>query len=313
LGRFLHGEKVYESVLMHDPIIVPSFAKVNLGLSILGKRGDGYHLIDSIFQTISLKDFLHFKFEGNNITVTTNSLSISDGLSNLVYRAAKLFQERTMKKLDITIYIDKKIPVEAGLGGGSSNAGATLQTLNRLFDYPLSSDELMEIAKDLGSDVPFFLKGGTAHVMGRGEMIEWCEDLPPLYFLLVIPPFSVSTQWAFQHWDKIGDSTLTNKGLSFILDEVKKGRKEILGELKNSFERVILNEYPQIREIMAKLKRLKPINVLLSGSGPTVFSIFGSGTYDRGRGEILEGNFTTLRCRSVSREEYCNSLKLKED
>jgi 4-diphosphocytidyl-2-C-methyl-D-erythritol kinase len=294
-------------------IKVPSFAKLNLGLYILEKRKDGFHSIESIFQTISLKDLLYFKLGGEGIGIKSNNPNLPEGPSNLIYKAANFFKDIETKKIGVEIKIDKKIPIGAGLGGGSSNAAVTLLTLNRLFKYPKKFEELMENAKSLGSDVPFFLKGGTALVKGRGENIKWEKDIPKLDFLLAIPSFSISTKDAYQMWDDKQKQDLTNEDLSLILHKMQEGEKEILRKLRNSFEGVILREYPQLKYTMKKLNGFKPINVLLSGSGPTVYAICGSEKYNYRMGDLKETQYTLKQCSRVSREEYFNLLKPKED
>ncbi|MEJ2567307.1 MAG: 4-(cytidine 5'-diphospho)-2-C-methyl-D-erythritol kinase [candidate division WOR-3 bacterium] len=292
---------------------VPSFAKLNLGLYIREKRGDGFHSIESIFQTISLKDLLYFKLGGKGIRIKTNNPNLPKGPSNLIYRAANFFKDIETKNVGLEINIDKKIPIGAGLGGGSSNAAVTLLTLNRLLKYPKKFEELMENAKSLGSDVPFFLKGGTALVKGRGEKIKWEKDITRLDFMLAISSFSISTKDAYQMWDDKEKQDLTNEDLSLILHKMQEGEKEILRKLRNSFEGVILREYPQLKYVMKELNRFKPINVLLSGSGPTVYAICGSEKHNYRMGDLKEIQYTLKHCRSISREEYFNLLKPKED
>jgi 4-diphosphocytidyl-2-C-methyl-D-erythritol kinase len=296
-----------------DYLKVPSFAKVNLGLYVQGKREDGFHYIESIFQTISLKDMLYFKLGGEGIRIKSNNPDLPEGPSNLIYKAANCFKNEETKNLGVEIKIDKKIPIGAGLGGGSSNAAVTLLTLNRLLKYPKKFEGLMENAKSLGSDVPFFLRGGTAFVTGRGEKIKWEKDIPRIDFLLAISPFSISTKDAYEMWDNKEKQDLTNEDLSLILRKMQEGEKEILRKLKNSFEGIILGKYPQLKYIMKKLNRFKPINVLLSGSGPTVYAICGSEKNNFRMGDIKEEQYILKHCRSVSREEYFNSLKPKED
>jgi len=296
-----------------DYLKVPSFAKLNLGLYIRGKRKDGFHSIESIFQTISLKDLLYFKLGGEGIRIKSNNPNLPKGHSNLIYKAANFFKDIETKKLGVEIKINKKISIGAGLGGGSSNAAVTLLTLNRLLKYPKKFEELMEIAKNIGSDVPFFLKGGTALVTGRGEKIKWEKDIPGIDFILAIAPFPISTKDAYKMWDKKEKQDLTNEDLSFILHKMREGEKKILRKLRNSFEGVILKEYPQLRNIMKELNGFKPINVLLSGSGPTVYAICGSEKYNYRMGDIKEKQYKLKHCRNVSREEYFNLLKPKED
>ncbi len=291
---------------------VPSFAKVNLGLYIREKRKDGFHSIESIFQTISLKDTLYFKLEGTEIKITSNNPNLPDGPANLIHKAASIFINKKNKNLGVKIKVDKKIPIGSGLGGGSSNAAVTLLTLNRMLNYPKKTEELMKHAESLGSDVPFFMKGGTALVSGRGEKIEWVKDIPTLNFLLITPSFAISSKDAYDWWDNKEKQDLTNEDLSLILHRIQEGEKEILSKLRNSFQGIIFEKYPRLEDIMKKLNRLNPINVMLSGSGPTVFAIFGSEKYNYRMGDIKE-NYTLKHCKSISRKEYFNLLKPKED
>lgn len=294
-------------------IKVPSFAKINLGLYIKEKRRDGFHSIESIFQTISLKDTLYFKLGGNKIEISSDNPYLPVGSGNLIYKAANMFKEKGNEKLGIKIKIKKNIPIGAGLGGGSSNAAVTLLTLNSLLKHPKNTEELTECAKKLGSDVPFFLKGGTALVKGRGEKILWEKDIPTFTILLAIPSFSISTKDAYDWWDKEKKQTLTKTDLSLILHDMQEGKREIFCELENSFCGLIIKKYPQVKKLMKKLRKLKPINVLLSGSGPAIFAVFGSEVYNYGWGDIKTDNYALINCRSISRKKYFNLLKPKED
>ncbi len=294
-------------------IEVPSFSKINLGLYIKELRADGFHSIESIFQTISLKDLLYFKLGGNKIEISSDNPNLPVGPTNLIYKAANMFKEKSNEKLGIKIKVKKNIPIGAGLGGGSSNAAVTLLTLNSLLKHPKNTQELTECAKKLGSDVPFFLKGGTALVKGRGEKIQWAKDIPTFPILLALPSFSISTKDAYNWWEKEEKQTLTNTDLSFILHGMQEGKREIFCELENSFCDLVLKKYPQVKNIMKKLRNLKPINILLSGSGPAIFAVFGSEVYNYRWGDIKTDNYALINCKSISREKYFNLLKPKED
>jgi 4-diphosphocytidyl-2-C-methyl-D-erythritol kinase len=294
-------------------IKVPSFAKINLGLYIKEKRKDGFHSIESIFQTISLKDTLYFKLSGSKIEISSDNPYLPVGPTNLIYKAANMFKEKENEKLGIKIKVKKNIPIGAGLGGGSSNAAVTLLTLNSLLKHPKNTEELTECANKLGSDVPFFLKGGTALVKGRGEKILWEKDIPTFTILLALPAFSISTKDAYDWWDKEKKQTLTKTDLSLILHDMQEGKREIFCELENSFCGLVIKKYPQVKKFMEKLRNLKPINVLLSGSGPAMFAVFGSEEYNYGWGDIKTDNYALINCRSISREKYFNLLKPKED
>jgi 4-diphosphocytidyl-2-C-methyl-D-erythritol kinase len=251
--------------------------------------------------------------EGSEIKIISNNPNLPTDSSNLIHKAAKFFITQKNKNLGVKIKIEKNIPIGGGLGGGSSNAAVTLLTLNRMLNYPKKKVKLVEHAESLGSDVPFFLKGGTALVSGRGEKIKWEKDIPRLNFLLATPHFPISSKDAYEWWDNKEKQDLTNEDLSLILHRIQEGEREILSKLKNSFQGLMLEKYPQLEYIMKNLNRLKPINVMLSGSGPTVFAIFGSEKYNYRMGDTTEDKYTLKHCKSVSREEYFNLLKPKED
>ena len=299
---------------MDDPVKIPSYAKVNLGLRILEKRNDGFHNIESIFQTVSLKDEIHFYFSHTGVKVECEDDRVPGGHDNLVYKAVEEFRDRTGISVDVSIRIIKNIPVAGGMGGGSSNAAATLLVLNQFYSAGLNDYNLMEMAADIGSDVPFFIRGGTALIRGRGEIIEWQDDIPELEFLVVTFLFGIPAEEAYEMWDSGPDETLTNRDLTVILKLLINGNKGVINNLRNSFTEFVVKEYPQISTVFNMLKQMKPVNILMSGSGPTVISIFGSSSdVVRAREKMRENGFTSRICRTISRQDYCNSLKLKED
>ena len=158
---------------MVETLVVKAPAKINLGLEVIGKRADGYHDIVTIFQEIALADELELTLNEEGITFSVDDPSLPTDAENLAYRAASLFFENYSKKCGVEIKLIKKIPHQAGLGGGSSDAAAVLKGLNQLCNKPYSADDLAQIALKLGSDVPFFLRGGTAYATGRGEILEF--------------------------------------------------------------------------------------------------------------------------------------------
>jgi len=174
-------------------IVRQSPAKVNLFLRVLGKRADGYHDILSLMQRISLCDEMSFALRGDGIVVRCPGSSLPEDRGNIVYRAAEGMLADVPGHTGVEIVIHKKIPVAAGLGGGSSNAATTLVTLNEMMGTPYSTEELMEMGARLGADVPFFIFGRTALASGIGDRLEPVEDIPRLWFVLVNPGFEVST------------------------------------------------------------------------------------------------------------------------
>ncbi|MCK4352580.1 4-(cytidine 5'-diphospho)-2-C-methyl-D-erythritol kinase [candidate division WOR-3 bacterium] len=248
-----------------------AYAKVNLGLKIIGKRPDGYHNIESIHQTINFFDELEFSQKEEGIELISDSPPY--GKENICWKAAHLFLDYVTLKTGVKIKLKKQIWLGAGLGGESSCAAQTLLGLNKLFDTPLNSDSLFKLACTLGSDVPFFLKGGTAIVKGRGEIIE---PLPrpksPIWLILVYPGFSISTAWAYK---KIKNYLTKGKwDFKILIDNIKKGDIESLAKnLHNDFEELTFHKYPVLLKIKKKLLDLGALGASLSGSGSCVYGI----------------------------------------
>jgi len=267
-------------------------AKINLYLKVLDKRPDGYHNIASLFQMVSLYDRLRFRSVSGGISLTTRGEPVSSGSDNLVYQAAKKLMQSCYRKGGVAIELDKQIPLGAGLGGGSSNAAATLLGLKRLWRLQIPYSDLMEMALELGSDVPFFMDGPTAFVQGRGEKIVPCRLAQPWWVLIVNPGLQVSTAWAYRQLAaerKESKTGLTNSPegakmstLNYIPDiQPVGGRKgqrvvvnEVLNHLENSLEGVTGARYPVILDIKARLLTAGAQGALMSGSGSSVFGLF---------------------------------------
>jgi 4-diphosphocytidyl-2-C-methyl-D-erythritol kinase len=256
-------------------VTVQAPAKINLGLYVLGKRPDGYHEIESVLQMVSLYDDLIIEEGEKGIQVLADHESLPAVKENLVYRAAELLSREGSKSPSIRIRLVKRIPVAAGLGGGSSDAAATLLGLNRLWGLHYSREHLMEIGCTLGMDVPFFLSTSTALARGRGEILEpLSPPSPPIWVLLINPGVEVSTEWVYQGLN-LG-LTIENKHISirkFSLSAVRGAG------LENDLERVTVMEYPMLQEIKETLKKWGAEVALMTGSGPTLFGLFP----DRGR------------------------------
>ncbi|MCZ6636536.1 MAG: 4-(cytidine 5'-diphospho)-2-C-methyl-D-erythritol kinase [bacterium] len=259
-----------------DNTVEKAWAKVNLGLKILGRREDGYHDLVSIFQTVDLHDRLTFEpAEGGQIDLICSDQSLPTGEENLIYRAVVLLREETGVDRGVRIHLEKQIPVGAGLGGGSSDAATTLRALNRLWRLHLDARVLHRLAESLGSDVPFFLRPGTALATGRGEQLDYLSWLPQVLYILVYPGFSVSTGWAFQNLKL--DLTKDSKYIKFLNSIKKSGQiptSGLLACLENDFLPLIETTYPQVREVEDRLTDLGASAVSLSGSGSMFFGIF---------------------------------------
>ena len=257
---------------------VPSYAKINWSLRVIGKRDDGFHDIETIFQTISLHDTMTFTPSGR-FALTCSDPSIPIDETNLVARAA-----RAIGVDGVAIHIEKRIPAAGGLGGGSSNAAATLVALLKMFNIDAPLDR---IALDLGSDVPFFLVGGRAHATGRGEVLTPMPDPGPVPLLLVLPEEKVMTKDAFQ-WVRPSPGLrppsprAAGRGPSYQPAPLAPlAGREAGGEGPiNDFEESVFERYPKLREYKQRLLDAGATFAAMSGSGSTIFGAF-SGTATR--------------------------------
>ena len=253
---------------MTDTLHLESPAKVNLTLEILKKREDGYHEVRTILQKISLHDTLLFSLKkGKEISIMTDNPDLPTGKENLVYRAAQRILKKSDYKGGVRVEIKKKIPLGAGLGGGSSNAAMTLKALNQLLGLDLSEKELMEMGVEIGADVPFFFLEGAAIGSGIGERLEKI-GLPVLWYVLIYPNFEVSTRWAYQNF------VLTKSQFHINLHKFTRTPEDISRGLRNDLEAVVSKEYPQIGIMKKMLRSAGALGALMTGSGPTVFGIF---------------------------------------
>lgn len=245
-------------------------AKINLCLHVSGRRNDGYHDLAMLMQQIDLQDRLDLAVStGSGVTVRCPGLELSEGVENLAGRAARLFLAHIREKRAVSIKIRKRIPVAAGLGGGSSNAAAVLSGLNDMLGVELPRSELMALGLQLGADVPFFLSGhSAAWATGVGERLHAWPGLPPLWLVLVNPAFAVSTAWVFQN---LG---LTHNGPIVRIPRFPKGASDLLPLLHNDLETVTCQRYPLISIIKDRLLAGGAYGSLMSGSGPTVFGVF---------------------------------------
>jgi len=253
---------------MADTLYLESPAKVNLRLEVLKKRKDGYHELKTILQKISLYDKLRFslkKEKGIFINSTNPGLPIGKG--NLIYQAVQSILKKTDYRRGVDIEIKKKIPLGAGLGGGSSNAAATLMALNQLLRLGLSRKELKGMGLGIGADVPFFLFNGAAIGSGIGERLKKVE-LPNLWYILIYPNFEVSTKWAYQNY------ILTKRRFHINLNKLLKNPEGISRILRNDLEGVVSKRYPEIGIMKDMLYSVGALGALMTGSGPTVFGIF---------------------------------------
>ncbi len=256
---------------MESVITLRSFAKINIGLRILSKRSDGYHNLETVFYEVEPHDTLKFA-ESTSLSLLTNNPAVPSDETNLCFKAAKLLQQKTGCKRGASIVLEKSIPMGAGLGGGSSNAAATLVGLNKLWNLQLSNDELLSVAIELGSDVPFFLLGGCAYATGRGEQLQRCNLKVPYWILVVTPPIHVSTAWAYQSLKVELPQAPTDYHLR-LQDAIRKP-EELCSLVINDFEKTVMLQYPDIGTLKNQLLENGALFTLLSGSGSSVFAFF---------------------------------------
>ena len=272
---------------------VPSFAKLNLDLRVGNKRADGYHELRTVFQTITLRDDLVIEFERARRTEVQldSSVEIPD---NLVVRAAKAVLEHLGLTARVRFALEKRIPMGAGLGGGSSNAAAVLMALPALAGKPIPLAELGRLGSELGSDVPFFLYGGTAVGLGRGTELYPLPDLTALAALIVASGVHVSTPEAYRALNRDArceqesgappnvTNALTSMDESHMLREFQavvwglSASTLAMLPLRNDFEPVVFQRHPELRQLVRKLRRLGARPAQMTGSGSAVFGIFGT-------------------------------------
>ncbi|MBF7082674.1 4-(cytidine 5'-diphospho)-2-C-methyl-D-erythritol kinase [Desulfallas sp. Bu1-1] len=247
-------------------------AKINLALDVLGTRPDGYHELETIMQTLALHDVVEIT-PAAEIELVVEGADLPPGPENLAFRAAELLRRRVGYRGGAGIKLTKRIPLAAGLAGGSADAAAVLRGLNEFWGLGLKLDELVALGAELGSDVPFCLRGGTALARGRGEVIYPLPDLPALGVVLVKPPFGVSTAGVYRLFDDIaGPNRPDCRGM---LEAVHRGDVGgVISRLGNVLEAVTLSLHPVIGEIKKDLAAAGALGVLMSGSGPTVFGLF---------------------------------------
>jgi 4-diphosphocytidyl-2-C-methyl-D-erythritol kinase len=255
---------------------VRAYAKLNLGLRVLYQRPDGYHELRTVFQTITLADELDisFTFAGSTRIEIDGAPEIPD---NLIERAANLVLEALCIEGDLRFKLKKHIPTGAGLGGGSSDAAAVLLSLPALTGRVLPFEQLQEIAMKLGSDVPFFLHGGTALGVGRGEEVYPLADLPPAGGLLIVPPIHSSTVEAYRDLSpQLTSIPLQNKINSFQQAVWQGGSSGSIAVDDNDFEAVVFARHPELKQIKQQLHDLGAEPAAMTGSGSAIFGIFGA-------------------------------------
>ena len=279
-----------------------SLAKINLDLRVLNKRADGFHELRTVFQTISLADTIEIEYDPARRTV----LEIDDRLKipdNLVLRAARAVMDAMKVSAHIRFHLKKEIPMGAGLGGGSSNAAAVLLALPVLAGRRVAPHKITSLSAQLGSDVPFFLTGGTALATGRGTEIRGLPDIAPDPLLVISPGLHVATGVAYQALGR----GLTSPGLSRKINDFRlfvrtltetRSAKAASALSANDFERVVFGQYPQLKSLLGKLRKTAEA-ARMTGSGSALFGIYGSAAERDLARKVLEGDRVFRECRVI--------------
>ena len=305
-----------------------AYGKVNLGLDIIGRRDDGYHMVKMIMQSVDIYDTLTFEkieeVSGDSKNqcdaagkpeikiIATNDPDLSLGEDNLIYKACRILMDKYCIKDSVLIKLTKNIPIAAGMAGGSSDCAAALKGMNKLFDLHLTEEELREIGVTLGADVPYCIAGGTMISEGIGEVLTELPDIPDLTFLIAKPVFGISTKEAYGDFDAIPEEDIVHPDIDGMAEAIR--NSDICGivdRLGNVLEDASIPKHQEIEEIKNIMKKNGALNALMSGSGPTVFGIFTDETVDEGtgNGETLSGKEKAWRTVQILQEkEYISDL-----
>lgn len=304
MARSVINQTVHES----------AFAKINLGLAVLDRRPDGFHNVATILQSISLCEDVTVHMQSatkRSVELACDREDLANE-SNLAWRAADAVLSRTGLQARVRVEIRKTLPVGAGLGGGSSDAAAVLRAMSAMQFGTIPHRVLHEIACELGSDVPYFLKGGTAVASGRGTDVLEIPALPPTAVLLVLPGIEVSTAWAYRALaDARRQGELTARAVRRKISGLDQAADWFEGggfggsikHLENDFEAVVFQRFPAIRECKARLLACGARHALLSGSGSTVFGLFDSGVVSGAHDTLEAEGFCVKRATFLSRAD----------
>ncbi|MCF8010124.1 MAG: 4-(cytidine 5'-diphospho)-2-C-methyl-D-erythritol kinase [Clostridiales bacterium] len=278
-------------------LTINAHAKINLTLDVTGILPDGYHELNTIMQSLELHDTLIISSSvaneiDNGISLSTDSSEISTGRENLVYKAARCLQEYASVSRPVHIHINKRIPVSAGLGGGSADAAAALIALNKFWETNIEWTDLLKLASNIGADVPFCMQGSTALAKGKGEQLEPLNPCPEFGVVLVKPDFGVSTAMVYNYYDKYSNLNTYYTG-NVIEALICQDPNQVSSSIGNVLEIVTADMYREIKDIKQELKEAGALNSEMTGSGPTVFGLTGN---------IQEARGLTTRLRKGNRQ-----------
>jgi 4-diphosphocytidyl-2-C-methyl-D-erythritol kinase len=296
---------------MHSVLTLPAFAKINLSLRVLGQRADGYHDLETVFQTVSLHDTITIGATANSeITLSCDDRRLAIDETNLVSRAAESLRTSFGAEKGAHIRLEKRIPLQAGLGGGSADAAVTLLALAHLWKLSASKHDLLALGSRLGADVPFFLFGGTAHGTGIGDKITPLRDRSEKFVLIIKPNANTKTSDAYKALD---ERSLTTPNPKTILSSSQPTEHFDIGRfasLENDFEAVVFDLEPEIARAKQALVQSGAQAAALAGSGSAVFGVFDSEDAQRRAIQAieLETGWRVFPCKTVGRGEYAEAL-----
>ena len=264
-----------------EEVFRKAYGKVNLGLDVVGRRPDGYHLVRRVMQTVDVSDDILVRkgSAGSGLALSCDHPEVPADKRNLAWKAAALVCRKYGIEPSFSIAITKRIPAAAGMAGGSTDGAAVILALNELLELHMTMEEMDEIALQLGADVPFCLRRGTYLAEGIGEKLTKLPDLAPCSMVIVKPPFGVSTPWAYKALDEylgsVPESGAAHPDIDLLMKALdRKDVSDIAAHMGNILESVVTREYPEILEIKKRLTDKGAVKALMSGSGPTVFGIF---------------------------------------
>ena len=250
-----------------------AYGKINLALDITGKREDGYHLVKMILQTVDLYDQITVERLEEGIVLTCDDPRVPTGEKNLAYKAARLMIQTFGLTEGVKIHIEKKIPMQGGMGGGSTDAAAVILAVNELFDLHADTDLLDKLAVTLGADVPFCLREGTYLAEGIGEKLTALPDAPHGYLVLIVPSFGISTAWAYARADEMED--LVHPDIAGMVKAIEKqDLVKMASGMGNILEQVAITEHPEIQAVKDQLLQHGALGAMMTGSGSVIFGIF---------------------------------------
>lgn len=255
-----------------DKITLKAYAKINIGLDVTGKREDGYHLLSSVMQQVDLYDLVTVEKISEGIKLDSNNKNIPLDEHNLAWKAAAKMMNTYNIPGGVSIYIDKRIPMAAGMAGGSTDGAAVFMAINQLFELDLSMDELCKLSVSLGADIPFCIKGKTALCEGIGDVMTPINEAPEMYALIVKPDIEVSTKYVYQN---LKLDTVKHPDMEAVLEGFsEKNLNKICENMGNVLASVTMEKYTVLSKLLEDIAKEGAVGTLMSGSGPTVFGLF---------------------------------------